>query len=300
MRISFDAPVFSDTKKDEPVDCALHRKFQLVDRQLRIVEREILSQRLPPGFDFLQKFPVDSCSATFAVSDCILVEGPFEYGLLGKDRGNLVPFGKIVPVRPVVNAADARLIGRIRSHAAVVDGEFFEVAQNRKRQLGRPGIAAKLIGRGDLVFDIDGGFLGFKKKLTRTADAETVIRCFGVAADLDCVFMNNIFVRLGMPLLVSDISAKRAKERIDKFPAELCFVVALALVRISVLFESIDEIRNNGRCLPHRGLLVRMRFVSDRKNTVFPKRSHWPFVPSNASSTSQVISQASWRNGKER
>ena len=66
-------------------------------------------------------------------------------------------------------------IAAVRFGAAVVNGELFEIGQDRKGQLGRPGITAKLKSRADIFFDVDGGFLGFDKEFARAANAESVI-----------------------------------------------------------------------------------------------------------------------------
>ena len=128
--------------------------------------------------------------------------------------------------------------GRVQ---AVVDRELFKIRQDRQREFGRPGIAAKLIGRTEIGFQIDGGLLGFEEKFARAADTETIVGSFSVSADLDSIFMDNIFVRLGVTLLIRDIPPERFKERIEKLPAQLGFVVTLAFVGFSVLFEPVDE-----------------------------------------------------------
>ena len=48
---------------------------------------------------------------------------------------------------------------------AIVDGELLEIGQDGQRKFGRPGIAAKLIGRTEIVLQIDGWLLGFEEEL---------------------------------------------------------------------------------------------------------------------------------------
>ncbi len=53
--------------------------------------------------------------------------------------------------------------------------------------------------------------------------------------------MDDIFVRLGVALLIGDIPPECFKERIEKFPTQLSFVVTLALIGFAVLLEAFDE-----------------------------------------------------------
>ena len=73
--------------------------------------------------------------------------------------------------------------------------------------------------------DIDRRLLRFEEKLARSADAKAVIRRFGCAADLDCVFVDDVFVGLGVTADVFHVPAERFEHRIDKLFAKLGLVV---------------------------------------------------------------------------
>ena len=224
MAIRLDATVFANAEEDEPVDGALEGKVQLVDGECGIAYRQILGERFAPGFDLLEKFGIDCGGATLAVGDSILVEGAFEHRLLCEDGGDLVPSGQVLPIGQVENASGAGFIGQVRARPAIVDGELFEIRQDGQRKFRRPGIAAKLIGRAEIVFQIDGGLLSFEKELARAADPKAVVRGFGIPANLDGIFMDDIFIRLGVALLIGESPSERLEERIEKLPAQLARV----------------------------------------------------------------------------
>ena len=282
MAIGLDTAIFANAEKDEPVDGALDRKVQFMDRQCGIAERQVLGERLAPGFDLFQEFRIDGCGTTLAIGDGVLVEGAFEHRLLGEDGGDLVPFGQIVSIGEIENAPCTGFVGRVRACAAIVDGELLEIRQDGQRKFGRPGIAAELIGRADLVFYIYGGFLGFEEKLARAADAETIVGGFGVAADLDGIFVDDVFVGLGVPLLIGNVPPERLEERIEKLPAHLGFVVALAFIGFAVLLEAVDEGGDDrGRLTHSRGSLC-VSISVPPKNTPFPTGNHPAFLTYNA------------------
>ena len=131
-----------------------------------------------------------------------------------------------------------------------------------------------MIGRTDLVFYINGRFLGFEEKLPGTADAETIVGGFGVAADLDGIFMDDIFIRLGVALLIGDIPSERLEERIEKLPAQLGFVITLALVGLAVLFEPINEGGNERGRLTHNRQSLFVAVSVPSQNTPFPTGNH--------------------------
>jgi len=91
-------------------------------------------------------------------------------------------------------AGFGRLIFFFGGDAAVINGELREVGQDAQGELGGPGVAPELEGRALVQLEIDGRLLGFQKELARAADAETVVRSFGDAADLDAVFVDDIFI----------------------------------------------------------------------------------------------------------
>ena len=179
MTIRLDTAIFANAEKDEPVDGALDRKVEFMDRQCGIAERQVLGERLAPGFDLFQEFRIDGCGTTLAIGDGVLVEGAFEHRLLGEDGGDLVPFGQIVSIGEIENAPCTGFVGRVRACAAIVDGELLEIRQGRARKLGRPSIAATLMDRPALVLYINGRFRGFVANLPAAASAGTGVGGFG-------------------------------------------------------------------------------------------------------------------------
>ena len=129
--------------------------------------------------------------------------------------------------------------------AAVVDGEFFEIGEDGERQLGAPGVAAQLVSRADILFDVDGGLLGFDEEFARPADAEGVIGGLGGAADLDGVLVDDIFVGLGVVVVVEHVPAEGLEEGVEELAAQLGFVVVWGEVRVTKEFEIIYKLEND-------------------------------------------------------
>ena len=168
----------------------------------RVAQGDVSGQRVAPAFNFRKKGAVHFGSAPFGlVGFGIFVERAFKDGIFGKDGRNFIPFFGILPLGIVNDAGFVGLVVLIRLDAAVIDGEFFKVGDDGKRQFGRPGVTADLKGGSRSVFDIDGWFFGFDKKLALSADAEGIVRRFGDAADFHRVFVNDIFVGFGIALL---------------------------------------------------------------------------------------------------
>lgn len=133
--------------------------------------------------------------------------------------------------------------------AGVVDGEFFEVGEDGDGELGGPGVASELVGGGGVAFDVDGGFFGFEEELTGAADAEAVVGGFGSAAgagDFDGVFVDDVFVGVGVAGGVGHVPAECGEEGVEEFAAELGFVVIGGGVGVGVAGEAIDEIGDGG------------------------------------------------------
>jgi hypothetical protein len=86
---------------------------------------------------------------------------------------------------------------------------------------------------------------------------------------LDRVFMDDIFVRLGVALLIRDIPPERLEKRIQKLPTHLGFVVPLALVGFAVLLEAVDEGGNGRRRLTHNRQSLFVSVSVPQKNTPF-------------------------------
>ena len=78
--------------------------------------------------------------------------------------------------------------------------------------MSAPGIAAKLVGGGDLVLQIDRGFFGFNEKLACTANTEGIIGRFGNTFDFDTVLKNDIFIVKGVTLLVINVPSEGGKK----------------------------------------------------------------------------------------
>ena len=84
LAIGFDAAVFANAQKDEPVDGALDGKVQLVDGERGIAQREVFGERFPPGFDLFKKFSIDRGRATLASVTAYLSNEPLRTASLVK------------------------------------------------------------------------------------------------------------------------------------------------------------------------------------------------------------------------
>ena len=172
-----DAAIFGDAQEDDPVDGHLDGVVQLALVELRVAQGDIARQQFAPAFDFRQEGIIDFGSAALAGNGFgVTVEGALQDGVARKNGGELIPFIQVLLEGQHHQAAGGGLVGAIGFGAAVEDGELFEVGQDRERQLGRPGVAAQLEGRADVVFDVDRRFLGFDEEFTRTADAKAIVR----------------------------------------------------------------------------------------------------------------------------
>ena len=241
LRVGLDTAILADAQEDDPVDGPLHGEVQFVDVQASIPHRQIAGQRVTPLLDLGEKLGIHRRCPALSPRNRILVEGPLEDSVLGEFRGDLVPACEVVLIRQVQSTTDARFIVGTWPGETLVNCELLEVRQDRERQLGRPCVALELIRRIGVVLDVDGRLLGFQKELARAADPETVIRC----ADLDRVFVDNIFVRLSMAGLVGDVPAESFEERIDELLSNLGLVVSLTAVRLGVLLESLNQVSDD-------------------------------------------------------
>mgnify|MGYP006957732570 FL=1 len=94
--------------------------------------------------------------------------------------------------------------------------------------------------------------------------------------------MDDIFIRLGMALFIGDIPPERLEKRIEKLPAKLGFVVALAFVGLAVLLEPVDESGNERGRLTHSRQSLCVSVSVPPKNTPFPVRNHPAFLARHA------------------
>lgn len=143
------------------------------------------------------------------------------------------------------SSGDARgrgLVGFQRLDAAVVDRELLEVGQNRKRQLGRPGVAAKLVCRRHVALDVHGRLLGLDEELARAADAEGVVGRLGAGADLDDVLVDDVPVGLSQTLAVVHVPAERLEEGVEVIAAKLRLGVTAVAVVVEVQAEALDQL----------------------------------------------------------
>jgi len=92
---------------------------------------------------------------------------------------------------------------------------------------------------------LEGSWLRFltslEEKLSDTANAEAVVRRFGVAADLYGVFVDDFFICLCITLSIIYIPAEGFKEGVDEFYAELGFVVGRVSIGFDILLEALNE-----------------------------------------------------------
>jgi hypothetical protein len=94
-------------------------------------------------------------------------------------------------------------------------------------------------------FNIDRRFLGFEKKLARPTDAKAVIRRLRRSADFDGVFVDDIFVGLGVTADFLHVPAERFEHRVNKFFAKLRFVVLTSFVGVALLLKAFNKISNH-------------------------------------------------------
>ena len=111
-----------------------------------------------------------------------------------EDAGDLVPAVGVLVEGEVQHPGGGGLVGFVRLDPAVVDRELLEVGEDAQGQLGAPGVAAELVGRVHVPFDVHRGLLGLDEELARAADAEAVVGRLGAAADLDGVLVHHVLV----------------------------------------------------------------------------------------------------------
>src|SRR5207249_530945 len=240
--VILNAAAFADAQENDAVNDALDGEVEFALGELGIAQGEVAGQVGTPAFDGLQKFVVNvGCAALGFVRFSILVERAFEDSIAREHAGDLVPTLGVFAVGNEKDARDSGAVLLVGFDAAVIHGEFLEVAEDAERQLGGPGVAAELESGADIVLDVHGSLFGFEKEFARASDAKAVIGGFRRLADLDGVFMDNVFVGFGVTLLVVDVPAEGLEERIEEFAAEPGFVVLRRAVGILVALEALGQ-----------------------------------------------------------
>ncbi|GEM_PF-1969932 len=229
-------------KKDQAVNRALHGKIQLGLGEIGIAQGQIARQRIAPVFDFFEKRRVNFGGAFLGlVGFGVFVKRAFENRVFRENIADLFPLLFVIGVTQIKRPAGGGLVGLRRLLAAIINGKFFKIGENTERQFGRPGITAQFKRRADVVFEIDRGLFRLHKKFARPADTKAIIRRFGVAADFDGVFVNHVFVRLGVALLVVNVPTQRSKEGIDELAAKLGFIVIAGEISLAIALKALDQ-----------------------------------------------------------
>lgn len=141
----------------------------------------------------------------------------------------------------VEHAGYRGLVLLLRPDSRVVDGQLFEVGENREWQLRRPCVAAKLIGGCRVALEIDARFLGLDEELALAADAERVIGCLGGIADLDLPLVDDVPVLERIALAVGEVPAECLEEWRDELAAGGLFVVGRTAITSALSGESVGE-----------------------------------------------------------
>jgi len=240
--VGLNAAVFADAQEDEAVDSCLDSEVELALAERRVAQGDVAGERIAPELDLAEEGLVDLGGALLGLGRLgVAVEGALEDGFFGEHAGNLLPALLVLLARHVERTCYRGLVGVRRAHAAVVDGKLLEVGQQGKRELGRPSVAAQLIGRCRVVLQIDRWLLCLDEELALAADAERVVGGPGVEADLDGVFVDHVFVLLRVAGLVVDVPAESAKEGVDELASHLGLVVGGVEILLAVARKALDE-----------------------------------------------------------
>jgi hypothetical protein len=249
LAVVFNAAAFADAEENDAIDDALDGKVEFALGKIGVFAGEVFGKVGAPGFDGFEEGIIDIRSSAFALGGfSIAIEGAFKNGIAREDGGDFIPFLCVFIEGEVKNPSFACVVAFVGFDAAIIDGEFFEIAEDAEREFRGPGVAAELKGWGGFRLDPDGGLFGFEKEFARAADAEAVVGSFGGFADFDGVLVDDVFVGFGVALFVIDVPAERFEERVKKFAAELCFVVLTGFVGVELLFETGDEIEDYFWC----------------------------------------------------
>lgn len=138
---------------------------------------------------------------SFASWDAVMPLTAFEV----KGRGNYAPWA---------------------DHRAFMDDSFvgfFQWTRDRlrERDLGAPPVPAELIGRGRLILDADGAFLGFGVELRQRADSKGIVGSLLVPFHVQAVFRDDLPILRRDHRRVPHVPPQRLKERVNKRLANL-------------------------------------------------------------------------------
>ena len=170
-------------------------------------------------------------------------------------RRHLVPTLGVLAVIEIHHPPVGRLVALIRLALAVVNRELLEIGQDAQRQARRPGVAPQLVGRADVVLQVDRRLLGLDEKLAHSPDAESVIRRLDRLAHADGILVDHVFIRFGVTLAVVHVPAQRLEERIEKLQPELRLVILGRAISVTVALEALDQFQNDVGCR-HRSARV--------------------------------------------
>jgi len=214
-----------------------------------IAQGDVAREQDAPLLDLFEKLLIHLGGAAFALAALgVAVERAIPNGIPGENLGNFVPPLDVFFKSKEHHATGGGGIFGVRTGAAVVDGEFFEIGQDRERQMGVPGVTAQLVGGMDGVADVDRRLFGFDEELAGGADAEGVIRGFERAFILEGVFVDHLAVLRGEVGAVDHIPTEGFEQGVEEFLAELGFVVATGAVELARVAEAVDEILDDGWC----------------------------------------------------
>jgi len=161
--------------------------------------------------------------------------------LLREDGGDLVPLLDVLIVLVISHAVLGGAVARRGALAAVVDGQFLEVRQDRHRELGRPRIATELVGVVLTVLDVLGRPLRLDEELPQAAVPEAVVGGLHPAARYDAVLVDDILVALARAALVLHVPAEELEERIDELLPDMRLLVCGRPVVLDISREAFDE-----------------------------------------------------------
>ena len=248
--VGLDAAVFADPQEDDAVDGPLHGEIQVAAGNARVPQGDVPRQHVAPRFDLDEKRRIDLGRPLLdLLRGDELFQRSAANGLRRKEVEQFVPAVEILRVIEEDDAGGSRLVVLFRPNAAIVNGELLEIGEDAHRQLGRPGVAAELIGRAGGVADIDRRLLRLDEEAADAAAcAEAVVRGLGPPADADRVFVNDLLVGLGVALAVEDVPAQGLEEGVEELAAKLRFVVGAGAVRLDLGLKTLDQFLHDRRC----------------------------------------------------